>query len=244
MTLTNKVAVVTGASRGIGKAIATELATAGASVIGTATSEQGALRISEYLGERGFGLVLDVSRSDSIATFQQALSDRDVVVDILVNNAAVTRDNLLLRMKDEDWLSVIDTDLNSIYSICKCFLKGMVKSRWGRIINISSVVGVTGNAGQTNYASAKAGMLGFTKALAQEVGSRGVTVNAVAPGFIETDMTDSLSDEVRQGILNKVPMKRLGSPLDIAKAVAFLASEHANYITGETLHINGGMYMN
>lgn len=241
-SLEGKVALVTGASRGIGKAIAVQLKELGAVVIGTATSEHGAERISEYLGE-GNGLVLNVTQDESIATLFETIKENQGTVDILVNNAGITRDNLMMRMKDDEWDEIIDTNLTSIFKISKTVLRPMMKKRTGRIINIGSVVGTMGNAGQVNYATAKAGLLGFTKSLAREVASRGITVNTVAPGFIDTDMTQTLTDEQKEGISSQVPANRLGKPEEIAKAVAFLASDGAAYITGETLHVNGGMYM-
>jgi 3-oxoacyl-[acyl-carrier protein] reductase len=244
--LENDVALVTGASRGIGKAIAHELGRRGARVIGTATSEAGATAIGEGFaaaGIQGRGAVLDVSDGPAVERFFKDLEGQEGTPSILVNNAGVTRDGLLMRMGAADWQSVIETDLSSVYRTCKAVMRGMMKARRGRIINIASVVGVMGNAGQTNYAAAKAGMIGFTKSLAREVGSRGITVNVVAPGFIVTDMTDALGEEARKALLEQVPLGRLGSPEDIAHAVAFLASPQAAYITGETLHVNGGMYM-
>lgn len=241
-SLEGKVALVTGASRGIGKAIAVQLKELGAVVIGTATSEHGAERISEYLGE-GNGLVLNVTQDESIATLFETIKENQGTVDILVNNAGITRDNLMMRMKDDEWDEIIDTNLTSIFKISKTVLRPMMKKRIGRIINIGSVVGTMGNAGQVNYATAKAGLLGFTKSLAREVASRGITVNTVAPGFIDTDMTQTLTDEQKEGISSQVPANRLGKPEEIANAVAFLASDGAAYITGETLHVNGGMYM-
>ncbi|TNH03970.1 3-oxoacyl-ACP reductase FabG [Testudinibacter sp. TR-2022] len=238
-----KIALVTGASRGIGRAIAEELAAKGATVIGTATSESGAEAISAYLGESGKGLVLNVS---DVASIEQTLAQIKAEfgeIDILVNNAGITRDNLLMRMKDNEWSDIIETNLTSIFHLSKAMLRSMMKKRYGRIINIGSVVGSSGNPGQSNYCAAKAGVIGFSKALAQEVASRGITVNVVAPGFIATDMTHALTDEQKQGILSNVPAGRLGEAKDIAKAVAFLASDDAGYITGTTLHVNGGLYM-
>ena len=244
--LEGKIALVTGASRGIGQAIATQLGKAGATVVGTATSESGAEAISGHLAAQGIdgrGLRLDVTDVDSVASVVKAVSDEFGAPSVLVNNAGITRDNLLMRMKDDEWQSIIDTNLSSVYRMSKAVLRGMMKRREGRIISISSVVGATGNPGQANYAAAKAGLIGFTKSLAREVGSRGITVNAVAPGFIDTDMTRALSDEQRTALLGNIPLGRLGSVDDIAHAVRYLASPHAAYITGETLHVNGGMYM-
>lgn len=243
MSLTGKVALVTGASRGIGKAIAEALVARGATVIGTATSETGAEAISAYLGDNGKGFALNVTDTSSIETVLKAITEQFGGVDILVNNAGITRDNLLMRMKDDEWTDILETNLTSIFRLSKAVLRGMMKKRHGRIINIGSVVGTMGNAGQANYAAAKAGVIGFTKSMAREVASRGVTVNTVAPGFIETDMTKALNDEQRAATLAQVPAGRLGDPCEIASAVAFLASSEAAYITGETLHVNGGMYM-
>ena len=244
--LENEIALVTGASRGIGRAIAIELGRRGARVVGTATSESGARAIDEYLGAEqigGRGVVLDVANAASVEACFKDIDGREGTPTILVNNAGVTRDGLLLRMSADDWQTVIETDLSAVYRTCKAVMRGMMKARRGRIINIASVVGVMGNAGQANYAAAKAGMIGFTKSLAREVGSRGITVNVVAPGFIVTDMTDALGEAARATLLGQVPLGRLGAPEDIAHAVAFLASPEAGYITGETLHVNGGMYM-
>ncbi|MCJ7452614.1 MAG: 3-oxoacyl-ACP reductase FabG [Steroidobacteraceae bacterium] len=244
--LDNDLALVTGASRGIGRAIALELGRRGANVIGTATSDAGAASIGESLaaaGLRGRGMVLDVSKADSVERCFKELEAAEGTPAILVNNAGVTRDGLLMRMGAEDWQTVIDTDLTAVYRTCKAVMRGMMKARRGRIINIASVVAVMGNAGQCNYAAAKAGLIGFSKSLAREVGSRGITVNVVAPGFIVTDMTDALNEQARKSLQEQVPLGRLGSPDDIAHAVAFLASPHAGYVTGETLHVNGGMYM-
>ncbi|MGY3687745.1 3-oxoacyl-ACP reductase FabG [Vibrio coralliilyticus] len=243
MNLEGKIALVTGASRGIGRAIAEILVERGATVIGTATSENGAAAISEYLGENGKGLALNVTDIESIEATLKNINDEFGAIDILVNNAGITRDNLLMRMKDDEWNDIINTNLTPIYRMSKAVLRGMMKKRAGRIINVGSVVGTMGNAGQTNYAAAKAGVIGFTKSMAREVASRGVTVNTVAPGFIETDMTKALNDEQRAATLANVPASRLGDPREIASAVAFLASPEAAYITGETLHVNGGMYM-
>jgi 3-oxoacyl-[acyl-carrier protein] reductase len=241
-SLEGKVILVTGASRGIGKAIATQLKALGGNVIGTATSEHGAANISEYLGE-GQGLVLNVTDDASISAMFDLIKEKHGSVDILVNNAGITRDNLLMRMKADEWNDIIDTNLTSVFKISKAVLRAMMKKRHGRIINIGSVVGTMGNAGQVNYATAKAGLIGFTKSLAREVASRGITVNTVSPGFIDTDMTQTLTDEQKEGIFSQVPANRLGKPEEIANAVAFLASDGAAYITGETLHVNGGMYM-
>lgn len=244
--LNDEIALVTGASRGIGRAIAMALGRQGAVVIGTATSQKGADAITETLSEAGIkgqGMQLDVSDQASIDALMSALGENYGAPSILVNNAGITRDNLLMRMKEDEWQSIIDTNLSSIYRMSKVVLRGMMKARKGRIINIGSVVGATGNAGQSNYAAAKAGMLGFTKSMAREVGSRGITVNAVAPGFIDTDMTKALSDEQRAALLGNIPLGRLGAPEDIANTVAFLASDAAAYVTGETIHVNGGMHM-
>lgn len=241
-SLDGKVILVTGASRGIGKAIATQLKALGGNVIGTATSEHGAANISEYLGE-GQGLVLNVTDDASISAMFDLIKEKHGSVDVLVNNAGITRDNLMIRMKDDEWDDIIDTNLTSVFKISKAVLRAMMKKRHGRIINIGSVVGTMGNAGQVNYATAKAGLIGFTKSLAREVASRGITVNTVSPGFIDTDMTQTLTDEQKEGIFAQVPANRLGKPEEVANAVAFLASDGAAYITGETLHVNGGMYM-
>jgi 3-oxoacyl-[acyl-carrier protein] reductase len=246
MTLDNEIALVTGASRGIGAAIADGLAAAGAQVVGTATSEAGVEAISnrfQKAGYRGRGMVLNVTEQASVDEVIKAVTEEYGSPTILVNNAGITRDNLLMRMKEEEWQSIIDTNLTSIFRLSKAVLRGMMKARKGRIINISSVVGATGNPGQTNYAAAKAGIFGFTRSMAREVGSRGITVNAIAPGFIDTDMTRELTEEQRKGLIEDIPLQRLGQPEDIANAVVFLASEAGAYITGETLHVNGGMYM-
>ncbi|MBD1564055.1 3-oxoacyl-ACP reductase FabG [Vibrio sp. S12_S33] len=243
MNLEGKIALVTGASRGIGRAIAELLVERGATVIGTATSESGAAAISDYLGDKGKGLALNVTDVESIESVLKAINEEFGALDILVNNAGITRDNLLMRMKDDEWTDILDTNLTSIFRLSKAVLRGMMKKRNGRIINVGSVVGTMGNAGQTNYAAAKAGVIGFTKSMAREVASRGVTVNTVAPGFIETDMTKALNDDQRAATLAQVPSGRLGDPREIAAAVVFLASPEAAYITGETLHVNGGMYM-
>ena len=244
--LDNKVTLVTGASRGIGKGIAIELGKNGARIIGTATSEKGASNITDYLkqeGIDGIGMVLDVRSTESIDQCMADINAQFGNVDILVNNAGITRDALLVRMKLEQWEEVYETNLRSVFLLSKACLRGMIKNRAGRIINISSVVGTTGNPGQANYASTKAGMVGFTKSLAREVANRGVTVNCIAPGFIATDMTDELSDEQKLQVLASVPMGKLGAVEDIAKACKFLASDDSAYITGQTMHINGGMYM-
>ncbi len=241
--LQNEIALVTGASRGIGQAIARALAGAGARVIGTATSEAGAQGVSSWLGSNGRGAVLDVGSAASIDALFADLDTRNEMPTILVNNAAITRDTLLLRMKPEDWDAVITTNLTSVFRLSKGCLKRMMKERRGRIVSLTSIVGLTGNPGQANYAAAKAGILGFTKSLAKEIASRNVTVNAVAPGFIDTDMTRVLNEEQRAALTTQVPMARLGSVEDIAAAVLFLCSPGASYITGETLHVNGGMYM-
>lgn len=243
MNLSGKIALVTGASRGIGRAIAEKLVLCGAKVIGTATSEKGAEAISAYLGDNGKGLVLDVTEQASIDIVLNTVKQEFGDIDILVNNAGITRDNLLMRMKDDEWQDIIDTNLTSVFRLSKALMRSMMKRRYGRIVTIGSVVGTMGNAGQANYAAAKAGLIGFSKSLAREVASRGITVNVVAPGFIETDMTRALSDEQRAAILSQVPANCLGDAKDIANAVAFLVSDDASYITGETLHVNGGMYM-
>lgn len=244
--LENEIALVTGASRGIGEAIAAGLGEQGATVIGTATTENGVVAISRRFadaGIKGLGMVLDVTRPESIDTLLKAITAQFGAPTILVNNAGITRDNLLMRMKDDEWDTILNTNLTSVYRLSKACLRSMMKARKGRIISIGSVVGSTGNAGQTNYAAAKAGMIGFTKSLAREVGSRDITVNAVAPGFIDTDMTRELPKELHKKMLSDIPLGRLGSPKEIANAVVFLASSAADYITGETLHVNGGMYM-
>lgn len=245
--LDGKIVLVTGASRGIGQAIAFALGKAGATVIGTATSESGAEKIAAVLKEqniKGAGFVLDVGSQESVdAVFAKMESDFGLP-HIVVNNAGITRDTLLMRMKQDDWDEVINTNLSSIFRVSKAALKGMTKARWGRIINIGSVVGSMGNMGQTNYAAAKAGIMGFAKSLAREVGSRNITVNNVAPGFIDTDMTKELPENHKTLLLNQIPLGRLGQPEEIASVVAFLASDAAGYITGETIHVNGGMYMN
>jgi 3-oxoacyl-[acyl-carrier protein] reductase len=244
MMLKGQRALVTGATRGIGAAIAQQLAEAGATVIGTATTAEGAARISESLSAvGGRGVVLDVSNGESIDAVLADIESREGTISILCNNAGITRDMLLLRMKQEDWDSVLNTNLASVFRLSKGVLRGMMKARAGRIISIASIVGLTGNPGQANYAAAKAGIIGFSKSLAREVGSRGITVNVVAPGFIDTDMTRALSAEQRAGLSAQIPLGRLGDPRDVAAAVAFLASPAASYISGETLHVNGGMFM-
>ena len=246
MILENKITLVTGASRGIGQAIALKLGQLGAVVIGTATTESGANTINQYLekaGIKGIGITLNVNDTEQINNTIQIIREKFGEVEILVNNAGVTRDNLLVRMKDEEWDEIIETDLKSVFRLSRAVLRAMMKARYGRIINISSVVGAMGNMGQTNYAAAKAGIFGFSKSLAREVGSRNITVNCVAPGFIDTDMTRALADELQQNLIQHVPLGRLGRPEEVASAVAFLASFVAGYITGTTLHVNGGMYM-
>ena len=244
--LSDQIALVTGASRGIGRAIALALGAQQATVIGTATTQAGADGISATLAEngiRGTGLALDVSNPESVSECLKRIGDEFGAPDILVNNAGITRDTLLMTMKDEQWDEIVNTNLSSVYRMCKAVIRPMMKKRSGRIINISSVVGATGNPGQTNYAAAKAGMVGFAKSLAREIGSRGVTVNTVAPGFIDTDMTRDLPEEQREALAGQIPLGRLGSPEEVAAAVVFLASPAAAYITGETIHVNGGMYM-
>ncbi len=246
MSFDNEIALVTGASRGIGKAIAEVLGKRGAIVIGTATTETGALAITDALkaaGARGQGMVLNVTDPESIANLIREVTAQYGAPGILVNNAGITRDNLLMRMKDEEWDDVINTNLTSAFRMSRAVLKGMIKARHGRIIMISSVIGATGNPGQANYAATKAGVIGFAKSLAREIGSRGITVNAVAPGFIDTDMTRALPEEQRAALLGQIALGRLGEVTDIANTVAFLASSDAGYITGETIHVNGGMYM-
>lgn len=245
-TLSGQIALVTGASRGIGAAIADRLAADGATVIGTATSDAGAQKIDERLQQAatpGAGRRLDVTDDAAVTALLKAIGQEFGAPSIVVNNAAITRDTLLLRMKESDWQAVIDANLTGVFRVSKAALKGLMKARGGRIINIASVVGLTGNAGQTNYSAAKAGLLGFTRSLAREVGSRQITVNAVAPGFIETDMTSELNDKTRDTMLEQIPLQRLGSVDDVAATVAFLASPAAGYITGETLNVNGGLYM-
>ena len=246
MSIEKQIALVTGASRGIGKAIAEELAAMGAIVIGTATSEKGAQAITESFSKvqvDSIGMVLNVSDADSVAEVTKSIAKEKGAITILVNNAGITKDNLLMRMKEEEWNDVISTNLSSIYRMSKAVLRGMMKAKGGRIINVSSVVGSSGNPGQTNYCASKAGINGFTRSLAQEIGSRGITVNAVAPGFIESDMTDGLPDEQKVALKKQIPLARLGQPKEIAETVAFLASKKAAYISGQTIHVNGGMYM-
>lgn len=238
-----KVALVTGASRGIGREIATELAAAGYQVAGTATSEAGANSVSELLGESGAGFVLDIGSADSVKDAMAAISECFGAPLVVVNNAGITRDNIVLRMKDDEWDEVLNTNLTGVWRVCKSALRGMTKARWGRIINVSSVVASMGNAGQSNYAAAKAGLEGFTRSLAREIGSRSITVNTVAPGFIETDMTRELSEQQMQAMLEQIPLGRVGSGAEIASVVRFLAGDGAAYITGQTIHVNGGMYV-
>lgn len=246
INMEGQVVLVTGASRGIGRAIAESLGKAGALIVGTATTDKGAQAITDYFAEQdisGEGMTLDVADSDSVSAAIKAITKEHGAIQVLVNNAGITRDNLLMRMKDDEWDSIINTNLSSVFRTSKACLRGMMKARKGRIISISSVVGSSGNAGQTNYAAAKAGLVGFSKSLAREIGSRGVTVNVVAPGFIDTDMTRALPDEQRDALQKEIPLKRLGSAEEIANAVLFLASDMGAYITGETIHVNGGMYM-
>ena len=243
--LDGKLVLVTGASRGIGKAIALNLGGAGATVIGTATTETGANNISKVFADKkisGKGIKLNVTDNEQIASLVKTVNEEFGPIDILINNAGITRDNILLRMKEDEWEDVIDTNLTSIYKMSKSVLRGMIKNRSGRIISITSVVGAMGNAGQSNYAAAKAGMIGFTKSLAREVGVRGITVNAIAPGFIETDMTDNLPNDQKEALASQIPMGRLGTADEVANAVLFLAGDGGSYITGQTLHVNGGMY--
>ena len=242
--LQGEIVLVTGASRGIGAAIADELAAQGATVIGTATSESGAAAIAGRLASSGgHGRALDVTDAAAVEALVEAIGKEFGSISILVNNAGITRDNLLMRMKEEDWQAILDTNLTSVYRTSKAVMRGMMKARKGRIINIASVIGVTGNAGQANYAAAKAGIIAFSKSLAKEIGSRGVTVNVVAPGFIDTDMTRAMPQEAKDALVGQIALGRLGEPVDIARTVAFLAGPAASYITGETLHVNGGMYM-
>ncbi|WP_372749436.1 3-oxoacyl-ACP reductase FabG [Litorivivens sp.] len=244
--MSDKIALVTGASRGIGKAIALSLAEQGMTVVGTATTDGGAEAITAYLkeaGNAGCGMTLNVADTDSVEAVIKAINTQFGAPTVLVNNAGITKDNIMMRMKEEEWFDVIDTNLNSLYRLSKACLRGMTKARWGRIVNISSVVGSMGNAGQANYAASKAGMDGFSRALAREVGSRNITVNSVAPGFIDTDMTATLPEEQRQALSAQIPLARLGQPEEIAGVVAFLVSDAAAYVTGDTIHVNGGMYM-
>lgn len=246
INLDGQVTLVTGASRGIGRAIAESLGKSGATVIGTATTDAGAESISNYFAEAGItgkGMTLNVTEPDSIDVLIKSVTSEYGAITVLINNAGITRDNLMLRMKEEEWNDIISTNLTSVYRLSKACLRGMMKARHGRIISISSVVGATGNAGQANYSAAKAGVVGFSKSLAQEVGSRGITVNVVAPGFIDTDMTRELAEEQRSKLLENIPLRKLGQAEDIANAVLFLASDMGAYISGETLHVNGGMYM-
>lgn len=245
LSIEGKVALITGATRGIGKAIALQLASQGAVVIGTATSESGAATISAYLAEAGTGkgMVLNVTDSDSVASTLKELVSEFGAPTILVNNAGITKDNLLMRMKDEEWDAVIDTNLNSIFRLTKGCLRGMTKAKWGRVVNISSVVGSMGNMGQTNYAATKAAVEGFSRSMAREVASRNITVNSIAPGFIATDMTNALGEDQKDMLRTQIPLQRLGAPEDIAALVGFLVSDAGSYITGETIHVNGGMYM-
>jgi 3-oxoacyl-[acyl-carrier protein] reductase len=242
-SLNGRIALVTGASRGIGKAIAEQLVSMGATVIGTATSDNGAAAISEYLAANGTGKVLNVTDEASMADLLLQIGEEFGPIDILVNNAGITRDNLLMRMKDDEWNDIIQTNLTSVFKLSKAVLRGMMKKRHGRIVNIGSVVGSTGNAGQANYAAAKAAVIGFSKSMAREIASRGITVNVVAPGFIDTDMTKGLTDDQKEAIFKDIPANRLGLPKEIAATVGFLVSDEAGYITGETIHVNGGMFM-
>ena len=242
----SQIALVTGASRGIGRAIAIELASRDLMVVGTATTIEGSNKISRYLEDMkvpGTGMTVDVADDESVEKLLDEINEKFGAPAVLVNNAGITRDNLLMRMKVDEWHSVIDTNLNSMFRVTKLCLKGMTKARWGRIINVSSVVSASGNPGQTNYAASKAGIEGFTRSLAKEIGSRGITVNAVAPGFIDTDMTSSLAEAQVESLLSQIPLGRLGKPEEIASLIGFLVSQDANYITGETIHVNGGMYM-
>ncbi len=246
MSFSGKTALVTGATRGLGRVIALELGKQGATVVGTATTKEGAQKITDMLkaeGLKGAGYALQVQNTEAIADTLSAIQEAFSAPEILVNNAGITRDNIILRMKPEQWNEVINVNLNAVFHLTKACLKPMVKARWGRIINITSVVGVMGNFGQANYVAAKAGLIGFSKSVAKELAGYGITVNCVAPGFMETEMTDDLSDKHREAILAQIPMKRMGQAEDIAHAVAFLASDQATYITGETLHVNGGMCM-
>ncbi len=241
--LTSKVALVTGASRGIGRAIAQQLSALGATVIGTATSDTGAAAISDYLGKSGMGMCVNVNKDEDIAQCLETITKTYGSVDILVNNAGITRDNLIMRMKDDEWDDIISTNLTSVFKLSKAVMRGMMKKKNGRIVSIGSVVGSTGNGGQANYAAAKAAVIGFSKSMAREIASRGITVNVVAPGFIDTDMTKNLTDDQKAAIFKDIPANRLGDPKEIAATVAFLCSDSAAYITGETIHVNGGMHM-
>jgi 3-oxoacyl-[acyl-carrier protein] reductase len=241
--LTGKVALVTGASRGIGKAIAEQLASLGATVIGTATSDSGALAISDYLGDAGAGMRLNVNSDEDLSNTIASINEKYGSIDILINNAGITRDNLIMRMKDDEWNDILNTNLSSVFKLSKAVMRGMMKKKQGRIVSIGSVVGSTGNGGQANYAAAKAAVIGFSKSMAREIASRGITVNVVAPGFIDTDMTRGLSDDQKSAIFKDIPANRLGDPKEIAATVAFLCSDSAAYITGETIHVNGGMHM-
>ena len=246
MSLNDKVALVTGATRGIGAAIADALGKAGATVIGTATSEAGAASISQRFADNniaGTGMVLNVTDTESVTSVIKSITEQFAAPTILVNNAGITKDNILMRMKDDEWMDVIDTNLTSVFRLAKGCVRPMTKARWGRIINISSVVGAMGNAGQSNYSASTAGVGGFTRALAKELGSRNITVNTVAPGFIDTDMTKDLPEASKEAMLTQIPLARLGAPEEIAAVVCFLAGDAAGYITGETIHVNGGMYM-
>ncbi len=238
-----KIALVTGATRGIGAAIASILSQKSYYVIGTATKEEGAVAISKSLGSKGEGRVLNIADKGGVSLFIKTLQEEAKVPAVLINNAGITRDDLMIRMSDEDWDAVIATNLSGVFHLTKACLRSMMKAQWGRIISIGSIVGTTGNPGQENYCAAKAGVIGFSKSLAQEIGSRNITVNVVAPGFIETDMTNDLKEEWRQALIERIPLKRIGRPEDIAHAVAYLVSEEASYITGQTLHVNGGMVM-
>ena len=243
--LKEKLVLVTGASRGIGRAIAITLGSAGATVIGTATSDEGAENISKIFNENnilGKGMKLDVTDNEQISTLIKTITENYGSVDILINNAGITRDNILVRMKDDEWEDIINTNLSSVFRMSKAVLRGMIKKKSGRIISITSVVGAMGNAGQSNYSAAKAGIMGFTKSLAREVGVRGITVNAIAPGFIETDMTDKLTEDQKESLASQIPMARLGTVEEIAQSVLFLSGESGSYITAQTLHVNGGMY--
>lgn len=244
--MTDKVALVTGASRGIGRAIAEALGKAGMAVVGTATSDSGAESITSWMQEAGIngtGMKLNVADADSVKSVVAAVTEQFGAITVLVNNAGITKDNIMMRMKDEEWFDVIDTNLNALYRLTRACVRGMTKARWGRIVNIGSVVGSMGNAGQSNYAATKAGMAGFSRALARELGSRNITVNCVAPGFIDTDMTRELPEEQRNALAAQIPLTRLGAPEEIAAVVAFLVSDGGAYVTGETIHVNGGMYM-